>query len=105
MGKPGCRFSEVTIGSNEAVRIKTDPEYADSNKIKLVQFSLSSIHSIPTEIFTKFRNIIWFFAPSQNIQEIKPETFADANKLENINLDDNALTFLHKNTFKGKLIS
>jgi hypothetical protein len=50
---PGCSFSEITIGPNETVSIKTDPEDYDANKIVSVGIGWSTIHSVPREIFTK----------------------------------------------------
>ncbi len=45
-GFPGCKFSGLTIGSNEAVSIKTDPESSDVSKIVRVKFDDSSIYSV-----------------------------------------------------------
>jgi hypothetical protein len=124
--KRNCRFSGVTIGPNEAVRIEVDPAKTDVNGIIYVEFKGSSIHSIPREIFTKFPNLKTLQASGQNIQEITADnsrdgkhlvyiylaenaitflhkdTFANAGKLRVIDLSDNALTFLHKDTFDGE---
>ncbi len=99
---PGCSFSEITIQPNETVSIKTDPEDYDANKIVSVGIGWSTIHSVPREIFTKFPNVTHFFALGQRIQEIKPDTFKDAKKLEFISLEHNKLRFLHRDTFQGK---
>jgi hypothetical protein len=103
-GQPGCRFSGVKIGPNEAFSIKTDPEDADVNSIIVVEFKSSSIHSIPLKIFVKFPRVERFYASEQNIQEIQPDTFLNADRLEVINLEGNALTFLHPKTFKGEIL-
>jgi Leucine-rich repeat (LRR) protein len=97
-----CQFSRVTIGPNEAVSVKTDPSYANPITIEKVRIIDSSIHSVPSEIFTKFPNLRKFLASGQNIQEVKADTFANGKKLEEISLDNNALTILHADTFKGK---
>jgi hypothetical protein len=99
---PTCLFSGVTLGPNEAVTIKTNPENLDVNSITRVDFDSSSIHSVPSEIFTKFSNLRVFRALGQNIQEIYSETFLNGKKLEWINLDDNHLIFLHLDTLKGE---
>ncbi len=98
----GCRFSNVTIGPNESVTIKTDPADLDVNRIEMVEFSDSSIHSIPRKIFLKFPNLEILHAIGQNIQEIKRDTFVDAKKLTLIDLSQNELTFLRPDTFQGK---
>jgi hypothetical protein len=103
-GVPGCRFSGVTLGPNENVSIKTDPEDADVNSITWVEFSESSIHSVPPEIFKKFPDLERFDAGGQNIQEIKADTFRDGRNLQRIDLARNALTFLHPDTFEGKIL-
>jgi hypothetical protein len=101
-GQPACDFSDVAIGPNEAVSIKTDPSTLDANSVKSVGFWSSTIHSIPAEVFTKFPNVKWLWARGQKIQEIKADLFVNAKNLEIISLDGNALTVLHKDTFKGK---
>jgi hypothetical protein len=103
-GQPGCRFSGVKIRPNEAFSIKTDPEDADVSSIIVVEFKSSSIHSIPLKIFVKFPRVERFYASEQNIQEIQPDTFLNADRLEVINLEGNALTFLHPKTFKGEIL-
>jgi hypothetical protein len=101
-GLPACYFYDVTIGPNETISIKTDPEDFDAGTVAYVEFRTSSIHSLPREIFTKFRNLKWFDAQGQKIQEIKAETFRNANKLQWIAIFNNHITFLHRDTFKGK---
>ncbi len=98
----GCRFSHVTIGPNESVIIRTDSADLDVNRIEMVEFSDSSIHSIPRKIFLKFPNLEILHAIGQNIQEIKRDTFVDAKKLTLIDLSQNELTFLRPDTFQGK---
>jgi hypothetical protein len=100
----GCVFSNVTIEENEVVSIATDPENVDVNTIEALEFSSSSIYSVPREVFTKFPNLKKFYADGQNIHEITPDTFADAKDLEVIQLQRNQLTFLHVGTFKSILI-
>jgi hypothetical protein len=97
-----CLFSGITIGQNEAVSIKTDPEDADVSTIGVVKFVGSTIHSVPSEIFTRFPKVKKFLAFDQNIHEIKADTFVNGKNLEEINLGNNYLTFLHADTFKGK---
>jgi hypothetical protein len=99
----GCLFSGVTIGKNENVVISTDPVNLDVNIIIVVQFISSSIDSVPPEIFTKFPNMKWLYAWTQQIQEVRPETFVNAKKLEYLGLHYNALTQLHVDAFKGKI--
>jgi hypothetical protein len=98
----GCRFSGVTIGPNETITIKTDPADLDVNSVNFVDFVSSSIHSIPSEIFTKFPKLEWFMAGQQNIQEVKEDTFKNGKDLTMIVLWANNITFLHKDTFRGK---
>ncbi len=97
-----CLFFNVTIEKNEVVSIKTEPEDVDASTITWVEFFESSNHSLPREIFTKFPNVKEFIASRQNIQEIQPDTFADAKKLKKINLQKNELSFLHVDTFSGE---
>ncbi len=101
-GQPACDFANVTIGPNEAVSIKTDPSNLDAKSVKSVGFWSSTIHSIPSEVFTKFPNVKWLWARELKIQEIKADLFLNAKNLEIISMYGNALTFLHKDTFKGK---
>jgi hypothetical protein len=100
--QPGCLFSGVTIGQNEVISIKTDPEDVDVSTIGVVKFVGSTIHSVPSEIFTRFPKVKKFLAFDQNIHEIKADTFLSGKNLEEINLGNNYLTFLHADTFKGK---
>jgi hypothetical protein len=99
---PGCEISGVTIGKNEAVSIKTDPEDLDVNRIESVKFVDSSIYSVPTEVFRKFPKLERIYADGQNIQEITPDTFKDGKNLRLITLSQNHLTFLHRETFKSE---
>jgi hypothetical protein len=87
---------------NETVSIKSDPEDVDVSTIMYVKISEFTIYSIPSEIFTKFPDMKGFWAWGQKVQEIKPDTFWDGKKLEWISLQNNNLTFLRKDTFKGK---
>jgi hypothetical protein len=96
-----CLFFNVTIEKNEIVTIATDPEDADASTIEWVEFFVSSIHSLPREIFTKFPNVKDFLASRQNVHEVNQDTFKDAKNLERINLYKNELTFLHADTFRG----
>ncbi len=102
-GQPTCLFSNVKIEPNDAITLKTNPEDADVNTIMQVHFWSSSIYSVPQKVFTKFPNLKAFLAMSQNIQEIKAGTFANAKKLERIDLWNNSLVFLHVETFQGKI--
>jgi hypothetical protein len=58
----GCMFSGVTLGPNKTVSIKTDPANLAVKSITTVYFLDSSIHSIPSEVFTKFPNLDKFLA-------------------------------------------
>jgi hypothetical protein len=103
-GNPNCLFQGVTIGKNEAVRIEIDPENTDVSKITWVQFERSSsIHSIPREVFTKFPNVKFFTIYSQGLREVQSNAFANVENLVRINLAQNYLTFLDRDTFKGKI--
>jgi hypothetical protein len=102
-GYPACIFSGVTLGPNEAVTIKTDPTNLDVNSITAVDFYSYSIHSIPSEVFTKFPNLKLFDAWVVKLQEVKQNAFEKGRKLEQIRLHKNELTFLHLDTFKGEL--
>jgi Leucine-rich repeat (LRR) protein len=97
-----CRFYEVTIGPNDAVLVKTDPGNFDPNRITWVQFTRSSIHAVPREVFEKFPNLKDIYVDGQQIQEIRPNTFLNARKLTFLSLEFNALTSLAAETFKGK---
>jgi hypothetical protein len=97
-----CEFFSVTIGPNEAVSVETDPRNADVSHITFVEFSSSSIYSVPGEIFTKFPNLKTFIAFGQRVQEIKADTFMHGKNLNYVHLSVNNLKFLHADTFKGK---
>jgi hypothetical protein len=96
-----CSFSFVKIKQNETVTIKLDPAETDPSTILVVYFLAGSIYSIPPEVFTKFPNTREFWAHYEEIEEIAPDTFREAKKLEKIGLVDNQLTVLHRDTFKG----
>jgi hypothetical protein len=100
----GCHFNDVMVGQNEAIAIATDPADVDVNTITLLVFTSSSIYSLPSEVFTKFPNLKSFWGDDQKIQEIKADAFVDGQNLQRISLRENALTFLHADTFKGKNI-
>jgi hypothetical protein len=97
-----CRFFHRTVGPDDEIAI--NPEDADSS-ITSVWFMFSSIYSVSPQVFTKFPNIKDFYADGQNVRKIKPDTFKDGKKLEWINLGNNALTFLHRDTFEGWIFS
>ncbi len=97
-----CRFPGVTIGPNETISIETDPPNMDTNTIKSVEFSSSSVFSVPLEVFQKFPNLVRFYAEGNQIQEIKPDTFENAKNLKFISLRQNGLTYLDPDTFKGR---
>jgi hypothetical protein len=100
-----CGFSVLTLGPQEAISIKTHPENTDDNTITITWFLQSTIHSIPSEVFTKYPNLDWFQASGQKVQEIRPGTFRNGKKLTHLSLQDNEMTFLHKDTFEGKCFS
>jgi hypothetical protein len=104
-GHPACEFNGVTIGPNEAVTIQTDPTNLDVNSITAVNFPSSSIHSVPSEVFTKFPNLRLFRAYNVKLQEVKQNAFEKGRKLEQIRLLFNELTFLHLDTFKGEFFN
>jgi hypothetical protein len=101
-GMENCGIQYVTIGPNETVSIQIHPENTDVNSITYVWILSSKIHSIPSEIFTKFPNLKRFECAWERVQEIKRETFWHGIHLETINVQNNELTFLHKDTFKGE---
>ncbi len=102
--EPACEFRGVTIGQNENVTIKTDPENLDVTSITRVWFWDSPIFSVPSEVFEKFPNSKQFGAyQNTNIQQIIPSTFWDGKNLEAIFIHDNAITFLHRDTFRGMI--
>jgi hypothetical protein len=101
-GKPNCGIQYQKIGPNETVSIETYPENTDANSITYVWILSSTIPSIPSEIFTKFPNLKQFECTGERVQEIKRETFWHGIHLETINVQNNELTFLHKDTFKGE---
>jgi hypothetical protein len=100
---PSCRFYKVYIGPGDVVSIKTDPANATADKVEWVIFESSSIYFVPPEIFTKFQNLKWFWAIGQNIYEIKPNTFTNRWKLLSIQIQNNFISFLDENAFKGKI--
>ncbi len=100
-----CTFEHVEIYENETVSIKIEPENEDVYEIRWADFYGSQIYSIPTEVFEKFPNLKGFLADGQNIQEIKPGSFAKATNLEVLDLANNRLSYLHPDTFKGKQFS
>jgi hypothetical protein len=102
-GQPGCKFSGVSIGLNETVSIQTNPKDLDVDTVEAIDFSDSHLFSVPPEVFTKFPNVRYFDAWGQKVREIRPDTFANAKKLEFIYLHSNKLTKLHPNTFQCKI--
>ncbi len=100
-GQQGCRFSGDSIGPNDAVSINIVPADANVNTITVFNFELAPLHSIPSEVFTKFPNVKRLLAYFEGIQEIKPDTFVNAGKLEFIGLNGNKLSVLHADSFKG----
>jgi hypothetical protein len=96
-----CEFYNVTLGKHEAVLIETDPEDLKVRTIESVRFSGSSIYSVPAEIFSKFPNVKKLWLDGQNVQDIEPGTFLNANNLKLIDLENNQLKVLHEDSFKG----
>jgi Leucine-rich repeat (LRR) protein len=96
-------IENVTIAQNETVTIKTDPEFVDASTIQWLYFSSSSIYSLPWEIFNEFYNLKTFRAEHSNVQEIKASTFSARWELQQIDLWNNSVAFLHVATFQGKI--
>ncbi len=99
---PGCRFSNIKIAQNESVTIEMYPSNSDAEKIEKIQFKSSSVYTIPPEIFTKFPNLKSLFAASQDIQEIRAETFVNAKNLIELDLQLNGISELRPDTLKGE---
>jgi hypothetical protein len=86
-----CTFTSKFLENNERAIIVADhTEPGSSNAdIKKVIFVSSSIYQIPAELFVTFSNLEELFMDGQNVQEIKPKTFVNAKKLENLQLNSN----------------
>jgi hypothetical protein len=96
-----CTFAGQTIDKDEIVRIKVAPDGTDLNSITEVDFQASSIYYLPPQLFDVFVNLKYLNAYYQNIREIKPNTFRNARKLEELTLAANGFDHLYANMFEG----
>ncbi len=96
-----CTFAGQTIDKNEIVRIKVAPDGTNLNSITEVDFQASSIYYLPPQLFDVFVNLKYLNAYYQNIREIKPNTFRNAGKLEELSLAANGFDHLYANMFEG----
>jgi Leucine-rich repeat (LRR) protein len=97
-----CTFKEKIVNKNEQVVIVADNKGSTTNAdIKEVKFEASSIYSVPTELFTIFKNLEGLSMAGQEVQEIKPNTFKSAINLKRLNLANNLLRKIDEETFDG----
>jgi Leucine-rich repeat (LRR) protein len=97
-----CTFREKVVNKDEQVVIVADHGGSTTNAdIKEVKFEVSSIYSIPPELFTTFRNLEKLILDDQEVQEIKSKTFRNADNLRYLNLDNNLLQKIDEDTFDG----
>lgn len=98
-----CMFSSQTVEQNENVTISVDPPSMIDGGILKIRFASCSIYAPPPEIFKKFRNVGELHMYQQKIQEIGPNTFLEATKLEWLDLYGNNLGRLYGHEFEGAI--
>jgi hypothetical protein len=96
-----CTFAGQWIDQNEIVRIRVEPAGTDLNSITEVDFQASSIYYLPPQLFDMFVNLKFLNAYYQNIREVRPNTFRNARKLEELILAANGFDHLYADMFEG----
>jgi hypothetical protein len=96
-----CTFAGQKIDQNEIMRIRVEPAGTDLNSITEVDFQTSSIYYLPPQLFDVFVNLKVLHAYNQNVREVRPNTFRNARKLEELILAANGFDHLYANMFQG----
>ncbi len=96
-----CTFTGQKIEQDEIVKIRVEPAGTDVAKITDVHFTSSSIYYLPAQLFDVFGNLKVFRIYEQNLHEIKPNSFRNATKLEQLQIHYNKLLHLYDNIFQG----
>jgi hypothetical protein len=97
-----CVFRSIIVSKGQEVEIVADYTGGSVDAdIKTVKFEVSTIHSIPAEIFTKFVNLQRLEMYQQKVEVINPGTFMNASRLEHLELSLNLFQKLGAKTFVG----
>lgn len=88
-----CQLSD--INSN----LLKDTVYGKLSEIGQVSFSNSTLSKIPTIIFTKMPNLVFFRAMNISLMQIYREDFRDAKNVTNLYLNNNIIRTLEDYTF------
>jgi Leucine-rich repeat (LRR) protein len=97
-----CTFREKVVNKDEEVVIVADHGGSTTNAdIKEVKFEVSSIYSIPPELFTTFKNLEVLRMIGQELEEIRTGTFQDAHNLRYLDLASNSIRKIDEDTFNG----
>jgi hypothetical protein len=96
-----CTFHGKIVNKGESVVTVADHQGSTNADIRNVVFESSSIYSIPSELFTTFRNLETLDMVNQGVREIRPGTFKNAKSLNNLYLQLNNFEAFNENTFEG----
>lgn len=96
-----CTFYHEEVMENDQVIVKGNHWNTTDNSITVVFFEQSTIHFLPTDIFSVFKNVQYMYVHKQSVRELRPGTFQDAAKLESLVLSNNKIRVLGEDSFKG----
>lgn len=92
-----CRYSFFNIQNNEVL-----PSCSKCNgTAKRLEVLFSNLFAFPGEIFSHFKNIDTVLMIDQNIQEIKNNSFDNAEALTRLKLENNKIKALRHRNFYG----
>jgi Leucine-rich repeat (LRR) protein len=90
------------VNKDESVVIVADHGGSTTNAdIKEVKFEVSSIYSVPPELFITFKNLEVLNMMGQKVQDIKSKTFKNAHYLRHLDLAYNLLEKVDQHIFSG----
>ncbi len=97
-----CIFQSKKVNKDEKIQIVADhPASSTDDDITEVKFIESMVHTLPSELFSTFKNLQTVQIDGSGIKEIKPNTFMNAKNLKQLILTNNELTEIEENMFMG----
>ncbi len=99
--KEKCVFTDQIAREGEQVTIKAHHINTMDDDVTVVSFRNCSIHTLPSQIFKKFKNLEDFISEKSEMKRIEPKSFINAAQLTNIDIEKNELKHIPRNAFLG----
>lgn len=91
-----CIFKSIKLKENQVLK-----NLSPNNGIQEVDFDESTLHSVPSEIFSLSKNIEKVWLDNQKMKIIGENKFTNAGSLKNLQLYQNDIQTLKSNSFSG----